>query len=200
MRIQCREQLYTMSSVTWEQFAYFKLLNVDNRGDTDNFVYHAPDDFETILKFMTHQISCHKKQSDGYIIDVLYTCRKYALFLGLYPDSDIAGRLCSFISAGIQKLSTSKMVVQMIESACGELSPQDVFCFKWSNHIKQLLAAALLPFQGEACDCRNTEILRRIYESTQFDCDRDVEINRILHAMYDPQPKQKLIWPFVDES
>ena len=189
MKIQCKHRLYTVSKLCWEQFSYFKLIQIDNNKKTD-VIFDAPDDFEMLLKFITNDIYCDRVK-DSCIIDCAYQCRKYCLFLGLDPESDIAGRLCNFINSSISRHSKSKMAVDAIETACGPLVRMNVFCISgWYEQVKKILSTALLPFVDEAIDVRNPEIIAKIYENTNNNSEREQKIFQILDEMYNsPKPR-----------
>ena len=183
MFINCKSNSYCLSKFCWEQFAYFKCLMLDN--ENKSVIFNAPDDFDPILRLIASDRSNSLDSKDSTAtIDFMYDCREYAILLGLYPESNIAGKLTSFILSGISKFSQQKLAMDFIETACGH-TPRlpNIFFYQKSNILAEIYTCALLPLNGHAIDLRNIDIVKKVMTGAHGD-EKQKKLKHLIESLY----------------
>lgn len=159
LTIECADESFFLSKITWSQFAYFRLI-ITSEQDVQ---VQAHEDFLPFLKFIVGRLTT---LNDDHILSV----HKIALDLGIDMDGLIAGQLTIRLHRWATSYAVGRECHSLLEIACnktfGGLStwPLQGDPFRTSTSIRNALLAAVLPIDGHpVIDMRNIHVVQKVW-------------------------------------
>ena len=191
--VECANETFFMSKMTWMQFAYLRVLfNDKGKGviksecddlHIDDLHIQSHAEFSPFFKFISGQED---------IADDILLIRDIALQFGI----DVEGRLASRLTTHLYRWATSYAVTQecqhLIEYGCAKSlahSSSSWFLqknpFRKTHALRDAVVASVLPIVGDAMvDMRNIHVITKLWTSKEIS-ERETSVRAFLKIAFD---------------
>lgn len=195
LNITCHDVQITLSSHSWSQFAFFRVMV-----QSSNFSFlssvEMPHDMYELICFLRGRNESQNSAIEKYAFAL--AVREECNILGLDKGGSIASRVECYLQTASTTFATSVAATEMLELTWGPLHrgvTQVSFCTITKFHlIKQIFLNAVLPFCDPIVDLRNAAVRERIKHSPQSE--RETKIATLINELRVESPPRfhRLNW------
>lgn len=183
VNVNCGNQTFFISKMTWTQFAYFRVLFKDQKSECDDLHIQAHAEFNPFFNFVSGL---------EYIGDDILLIRDIALQFGIDAEGSLAARLTTHLYRWATSYAVTQECKHLIELGCGSslaYSSNTWFLqknpFQKTNAIRDAIVASVLPIVGcNVVDMRNIQVISKLWTSKELS-ERETHVRDFLKLAFD---------------